>query len=71
MQREGHMLVLSVQDNGVGFLVTAARKPRSLGLVGLRERVHLLQGEVTVSSEPGKGTRIEASIPAFGNGGDS
>lgn len=69
VQREGSLLVLSVQDNGVGFLVTAERKPRSLGLVGLRERVHLLQGEVTVSSEPGKGTRVEAIIPILNGGG--
>jgi signal transduction histidine kinase len=31
--------------------------------VGLRERAHLLQGRVQVSSAPGQGTRVEARIP--------
>lgn len=60
---EDHHLVLSVQDNGVGFRPADPRKPQSLGLVGLRERAHLLQGHVQVSSTPGQGTRVEARIP--------
>jgi PAS domain S-box-containing protein len=56
-------LFLSVEDNGVGFAVQDPRKPQSLGLVGLRERAHLLRGEVTIHSEPGQGTRVEARIP--------
>ena len=35
----------------------------SLGLVGMRERVHLLGGTLQVESEPGRGTRICASFP--------
>jgi len=56
-------LRLKVQDDGVGFDVSAARKPHSLGLAGLRERVQLLKGRVVVHSKPGQGTIIEAFIP--------
>lgn len=61
--RQGAELVLQVTDDGVGFETGAARKPQSLGLVGLRERAHLLQGRVQVSSSPGRGTTVEAHIP--------
>ena len=60
---EGGRLSLSVQDDGAGFRVGDPRKPQSLGLVGLRERAHLLHGRVQVNSTPGQGTRVEAHIP--------
>ncbi|MEJ5990049.1 PAS domain-containing sensor histidine kinase [Ramlibacter sp. PS3R-8] len=66
VHRSGHDVVLSVQDDGVGFRVGEPRKPQSLGLVGLRERAQLLRGEVRVESSPGAGTRIEARIPIAG-----
>lgn len=56
-------LRLIVVDDGVGFDPAGPRMPHSLGMAGLRERVHLLQGELVVSSQVGHGTRIEARIP--------
>lgn len=56
-------LRVKVQDDGVGFDVSGARKPQSLGLAGLRERVQLLKGSVVVHSTPGQGTTIDAFIP--------
>ena len=63
LDKVGGTVVLVVQDNGCGFLATSRRKPESLGLMGLRERVQLLDGHVLIKSAPGKGTRIEVSIP--------
>jgi signal transduction histidine kinase len=60
--REGDRLQLRVQDDGVGFDTTAARKPNSLGLAGLRERAQLIRGQVQVRSTPGQGTVVEATI---------
>lgn len=54
---------LRVQDDGCGFLPTALRQPRSLGLMGLRERAQLLGGSVTLQSTPGQGTCVEVYIP--------
>ncbi|HEX2547157.1 MAG TPA: PAS domain-containing sensor histidine kinase [Ramlibacter sp.] len=60
-------LHVRVQDDGVGFRTGDPRKPQSLGLVGLRERAHLMHGEVKIDSTPGAGTRIHVRIPV-GNG---
>ena len=56
-------VVFRVFDDGVGFRVDDPRKPQSLGVVGLRERARLLRGSISLASEPGKGTRVEARIP--------
>jgi PAS domain S-box-containing protein len=61
--RTGDAVVLEVRDNGLGFSTTAPRKPHSLGLMGLRERAHLVKGAVTIESRPGKGTRVQVRIP--------
>ena len=54
---------LSVTDDGVGFAPDAV--PRGhLGLIGMRQRVDLVGGELRVESRAGKGTLIEASVPA-------
>ena len=56
-------VTLTVSDNGCGFSPTGARKPQSLGLMGLRERAQLLKGRIEITSEPGRGTRIHVHIP--------
>jgi len=58
----GEDILFAVVDDGVGFDPGGPRKPLSLGLVGLRERVHLLQGRLVVTSSPGHGTRVEVRI---------
>lgn len=68
--REGDEIVLSVRDDGLGFDAGAARKPQSLGLIGLRERAQLLEGTVRIESAPRRGTLVEARIPAPAEGGE-
>lgn len=63
MDLDGPEMLLSVQDDGVGFSPAAGRKPNSLGLAGLRERARLLKGTISLQSQPGSGTRVEARIP--------
>jgi len=63
LARSDGRVELTVQDDGAGFDVRHARKPQSLGLVGLRERAKLLRGNVEIASAPGQGTRVEARIP--------
>ena len=59
---------ISVEDNGQGFHVPAGigdlAKHGKLGLAGMRERARLANGEVTVVSEPGKGTVVRVEVPA-------
>jgi signal transduction histidine kinase len=56
-------LRLSIQDNGTGFSDKAPRKPQSLGLMGLRERAHLLKGFVKITTQLGAGTLVEVKFP--------
>ena len=54
---------IRVRDNGRGFSASDPRKPKSFGLMGLRERASLLGGETRIESEPGRGTTVEVTIP--------
>jgi signal transduction histidine kinase len=56
-------LALCVEDNGRGIKETEAQSPRSLGFLGLRERVLAFGGTIDVKGDEGKGTRIGVSIP--------
>jgi PAS domain S-box-containing protein len=56
-------IMLSVRDDGRGFEPGDPRKPNSFGLVGLRERAYLLDGDIKINTAPGKGTLIEVRIP--------
>lgn len=55
-------LTVIVRDNGKGFDVSQ-KKPNSFGLIGMRERVELLEGELSLDSKPGKGTIVIIQIP--------
>ncbi|OGA02997.1 MAG: histidine kinase [Betaproteobacteria bacterium RIFCSPLOWO2_02_FULL_62_17] len=63
LEIEGQALILTVRDNGRGFSTGESRASGSFGLIGMRERVYLLNGEVSVQSETGKGTVVEVRIP--------
>ena len=55
-------LVLTVADDGVGFKVQSEGETNGLGLLSMKERVRLLGGTLSVSSEPRLGARIEARV---------
>jgi PAS domain S-box-containing protein len=56
-------LRLVIQDDGLGFDPAQLRRKGGLGLASMSERVRMLQAELLVHSEPGRGTRLEVSIP--------
>jgi two-component system sensor histidine kinase DegS len=51
-----------IKDNGVGFDINQ-KKPESFGMIGMRERVELLEGEITFDSKIGKGTAVLIRVP--------
>jgi PAS domain S-box-containing protein len=63
LHRTAEALHLVVQDNGIGFDVATALQGPSLGLLGMRERVALLGGELDCKSAPGRGTEVHAFFP--------
>jgi PAS domain S-box-containing protein len=54
---------LNVSDDGIGFVAKKAAGTRGLGLTSMSERIFLIRGELTITSTPGAGTRIEAHVP--------
>ena len=63
IEKDNDCITLTVEDNGRGFDAANPRKPGSYGLLGLRERTYLLDGEFNIDSKPGGGTHIEVRIP--------
>ena len=59
-------LMLVIGDNGRGFDIDAERSSRQRGLNNLRARAEAVGGRLTLTSEPGAGTRVAAEIPITG-----
>lgn len=60
LQAEKDRVVLTVEDNGAGFDMDRSR--RGVGLDSMQERLQAVDGELEVSSENSKGTRLTASV---------
>jgi len=58
----GEVCLVTVQDDGVGFNPARIRKT-SLGLLGMRERVWMVGGDIEIDSAPGKGTTVVVRVP--------
>jgi PAS domain S-box-containing protein len=56
-------IVLTVIDNGRGIADGDVSKGGAFGLMGIRERVHALRGEMEISGIPGRGTTMTVTIP--------
>jgi len=63
MRMESGALVLQVDDNGEGIDESMVFSPKSLGLLGMRERVLPFGGSVEIAGVRGEGTRVRVSIP--------
>ena len=59
-------ICMEVKDDGRSFDVdrmTSARTSGRLGLLGMQERARLINGQVTIKPQPGKGTTVHVVIP--------
>lgn len=56
-------LFMTIADNGVGIFPGCRRKANSFGLVGIKERISTLGGELTIETAPDTGTTLTVSIP--------
>jgi PAS domain S-box-containing protein len=57
-----NQLNLKVNDNGAGFEIDKIRFESGLGLVSIRERLHLVGGRYSIASKTGQGTTLTASV---------
>jgi len=56
-------ILLQIKDNGGGISQEKIESTTSFGLIGMRERVRILQGELKISGVKGGGTLVEATMP--------
>jgi signal transduction histidine kinase len=59
---DNHLLV-TIRDDGRGIQPADMEKAESLGLIGMRERVWAMGGEITVAGDDPPGTRIDIMLP--------
>jgi len=55
--------LMSIEDNGNGFELTRISDPRAVGLIGMRERAHIIGAKLDIHSALGSGTTVRLEIP--------
>jgi PAS domain S-box-containing protein len=58
-----NILYMEITDNGVGFDIKNSGRNDSYGMIGMKERVFILKGELTITSKVGEGTKVRVEIP--------
>ena len=56
---------LTIKDSGKGFDREAAKTSQGIGLISMEERLKLVNGGLSIDSQPGRGTVIEARVPVI------
>ena len=66
IERDERGLKLSVRDNGKGFDTASMALKRAsqsgFGLAGINERARILEGKLSINSEPGEGTTVKLAF---------
>ncbi len=66
--KAGKTLSLHVRDNGRGITAVDEQKPKSLGIVGMKERAIFLGGSLEVTSGKNGGAEVVLEVPIKGVG---
>ena len=69
LEKESDTLILEVTDNGRGITEAEISDSQSFGLLGMRERLYPLNGQVDFIGHPNEGTRVIVRVPIAGKGG--
>jgi signal transduction histidine kinase len=64
IKQTGRTLLMKIADNGVGITQEMIMRNDAFGILGMKERVLLLSGEIEITGKPGKGTTVTLSVPA-------
>ncbi len=63
LEKKFDQLLLTIQDNGIGFDQEKIAAKKTFGIVGMRERAAMMGGGYSISSIPGKGTTTIVQVP--------
>ncbi|MDZ4254501.1 MAG: PAS domain-containing sensor histidine kinase [Sulfuritalea sp.] len=63
LEDRGGELLLTIADDGCGMAAELTGARKTYGMLGMRERVNMIGGQIAIDSAPGRGTHIEVSIP--------
>lgn len=63
LSKDKDFLLMQIKDNGKGISKSDLQKTTSFGLLGLKERVFLLHGNVEIQGAPDQGTTVTVRIP--------
>jgi PAS domain S-box-containing protein len=66
MKEKDGEFILTISDNGRGITDDEKSGQRTLGLLGMRERAHLIRGKIDIGRSDGKGTLVTVRIPISG-----
>jgi signal transduction histidine kinase len=69
LEKDSDTLILEVTDNGRGITEAEISDSQSFGLLGMRERLYPLNGQVDFIGHPNEGTRVIVRVPIAGKGG--
>lgn len=60
-----NLMILAINDNGIGYDAAFIEKKKTLGLLGMKERTLMMGGTYEVSSKPGQGTKVIIIVPVL------
>jgi PAS domain S-box-containing protein len=63
LSKKNDTLHLLIKDNGIGFDPASDKITFGLGIASMTERAHLIRGDLSIESQPGKGTAIKLAVP--------
>ena len=63
LNAKDRVLILEIVDNGKGISRAATTHPKSFGIIGIKERVHSLGGDIDIAGIPNEGTRLTIRMP--------
>ena len=63
IEQQDDAVHLFVHDDGIGFDTKQKQTDLTFGLLGIKERTGMMQGQYNITSKPGGGTTIEIKIP--------
>jgi PAS domain S-box-containing protein len=58
MHLENSQVILTIKDDGIGFDMQTLGVKKTLGLLGMKERTHMMGGQFNITSKTGEGTTI-------------